>query len=54
MSRKMDKLKVTIIDSGERLTDMQLKEVRNILTNMIVRYIINNKIDIYKKKDIEK
>ncbi len=51
---KKAELKFTYRDSGIRLTESEVAEVRDIMTTIIARYIVKNKIDIYKKKDIEK
>lgn len=54
MGRKKDELKVTFKVSDTPLTKEAVAEVRDIMTDIIARYIVKNKIDIYKKKDIEK
>jgi hypothetical protein len=44
MSRKKDELKVTFVDSGKRLTENEVSEVRDIMTDIIARYIVKNGI----------
>lgn len=52
MGRKKDELKVTFVDSGKRLTEKELWEVRDIMSTIIARYIVKNGIP--RNEDTEK
>lgn len=44
MSRKKDELKVTFVPSSKPLTEKEIKEIKKIMINIIVEYIVKNGI----------
>lgn len=39
----MEKYHFTLVDSGKRLTDKEIQEIRDIMSTIIARYIVKKK-----------